>query len=97
MNRIRALRTLLCVGGVFVFGDKAISKWETGRGYPDITLLEPEMTKQHYISFIAAASAERMQMVKLYPEGNAEARFKMSGVRELFFYCNKDGLFRRKI
>ena len=21
--------------------DKAISKWETGRGYPDITLLEP--------------------------------------------------------
>ena len=21
--------------------DKAVSKWETGRGYPDITLLEP--------------------------------------------------------
>ncbi|MBO4784109.1 MAG: helix-turn-helix transcriptional regulator, partial [Lachnospiraceae bacterium] len=21
--------------------DKAISKWETGKGYPDITLLEP--------------------------------------------------------
>ncbi len=160
--------------------DKAISKWETGRGYPDITLLEPiakafhvsvtelisgttvsnlnvsanmlrsmfyvcpvcgnvihsmgqsvvschgvtlnpeeaedtdeahkifvervedeyyvriehEMTKTHYISFIAALSSDRLQMVKLYPEGNPEARFKIAGVKKLFFYCNKDGLFR---
>ena len=159
--------------------DKTISKWETGKGYPDITLLEPianvfgvsvtelisgnavrnrnvsgnmkrskfyvcpacgnvihsmgeavihchgvllcpaeaedtddnhemivervegeyfvqiehEMTKQHYISFIAAISSDRIQMVKLYPEGNAEARFKLNGVKEIFFYCNKDGLF----
>ena len=27
------------------------------------------------------------------PEGNAEARFKISGVRRIFFYCNRDGLF----
>ncbi len=159
--------------------DKAISKWETGRGYPDITLLEPiaeafhvsvtelisgttvsnvnvsanmlrsmfyvcpvcgnvihsmgravvschgvmlspeeaepsdeshkffvervddeyyvriehEMTKTHYISFIAALSSEGLQMVKLYPEGAAEARFRIAGVRKFFFYCNKDGLF----
>ncbi len=159
--------------------DKAISKWETGRGYPDITLLEPiaelfhvsvteliagatvknenvasnmlrskfyvcpvcgnvihsmgeaaihchgillvpleaepadeqhmvviervedeyyvridhDMTKEHYISFIAAASPDDMQLVKLYPEGNAEARVKMRGVRKIFFYCNRDGLF----
>ena len=34
-----------------------------------------------------------MQMVKLYPEGNAEARFKIRGVRRIFFFCNHDGLF----
>ena len=159
--------------------DKTVSKWETGNGYPDITLLEPiadafrvsvtelisgeqvlnanvsanmirskfyicpvcgnvihsmgeaviqchgvrlqpavaettyedhmifieriedeyyvridhEMTKSHYISFIAATSSDRCQMVKLYPEGNAEARFKINGVRKILFYCNRDGLF----
>ncbi len=159
--------------------DKTISKWETGKGYPDITLLEPlaevfgvsiteliagnaitnlniaanmlrskfyvcpvcgnvihsmgeaainchgillcpaetgemddahgisiervedeyfvqiehEMTKQHYISFVAAVSSDRVQIVKLYPEGNAQARFKINGVRKLYFYCNRDGLF----
>jgi len=159
--------------------DKTISKWETGKGYPDITLLEPiaeafrisvtelisgnaihnenvsanmlkskfyvcpicgnvihsmgeaaiqchgilltpledeftdehhmifieqdgdeyyvqidhSMTKEHYISFLAAVSSGDIQMVKLYPEGNAEARFKMRGVKRLFFYCNRDGLF----
>ena len=55
--------------------------------------IDHEMTKSHYISFIAATSADRIQMVKLYPEGNAEAYFKVSGVKKIFFYCNKDGLF----
>jgi transcriptional regulator with XRE-family HTH domain len=159
--------------------DKTVSKWETGKGYPDITLLEPiaealnvslaellsgnlirntnvcanmlrskfyvcpvcgnvihtmgeavvhchglqllpqtaemsdeehkifiersedeyyvriehSMTKQHYISFAAALSPDRIQMVKLYPEGNAEARFKLHGVRRICFFCNHDGLF----
>ena len=163
--------------------DKTISKWETGKGYPDISLLEPiaktfgvsvaemlsgksiqngnvsanmlrskfyvcpvcgnifhsmgeavihchgillapceaeetdeqhkifiervedeyyvqiehEMTKEHYISFIAALSSDRMQMVKLYPEGNAHARVKMNGVKKIFFYCNRDGLFSLKV
>ena len=162
--------------------DKAVSKWETGRGWPDITLLEPlasvfhvsvtelisgstvknanvssnmlrslfyvcpvcgnvihsmgeavitchgillkpeyaepsdeshkifvertedeyfvriehDMTKQHYISFVAAVSSDRIQMAKLYPEGNAEARFKISGVKKIIFYCNRDGLFELK-
>ena len=159
--------------------DKTVSKWETAKGYPDITLLEPiaevfkisvtelisgntvhnanvaanmlrskfyvcpvcgnvihsmgeaaihchgilltpleaepsderhmfsiervedeyyvridhSMTKEHYISFVAAASSDEIQMVKLYPEGNAEARFKIRGVRRIFYYCNRDGLF----
>ena len=161
--------------------DKAVSRWETGQGYPDITLLEPlagalnvsvaelmsgnaitnanvsanmlrptfyvcpvcgnvvhsvgeavvhchgvllrpaeaeeaderheitvetvedefyvtvrhDMTKQHYISFIAAVSSDRLQLVKLYPEGSASARFKISDVRRFYYYCNRDGLFYR--
>ena len=55
--------------------------------------IDHEMTKQHYISFIAALSSDRIQMVKLYPEGNAEARFKINGVKKILFYCNRDGLF----
>ncbi len=163
--------------------DKTVSKWETGKGYPDITLLEPiaeafsvsitelmtgnavenmnlsanmmrsdfyvcpvcgnvlhsmgaavihchgvqltpldpeepddchraliervedeyfvtiphEMTKKHYISFVAALSSDRIQMVKLYPEGNPEARFKINGVRKILYYCNKDGLFSMNV
>ena len=55
--------------------------------------IEHEMSKNHYISFIAAVSSDRIQMVKLYPEGNAEARFKINGVKKIFFYCNRSGLF----
>lgn len=55
--------------------------------------IEHDMTKQHYISFMAALSPDRIQMVKLYPEGNAEARFQLRGVKQLLFYCNRDGLF----
>ena len=55
--------------------------------------IDHSMTKEHYISFVAAASSGDMQLVKLYPEGNAEARFKIRGVKRIFFYCNRDGLF----
>lgn len=59
--------------------------------------VDHEMTKEHYISFLAAVSSDRVQIVKLYPEGNAEARFKINGVRALYLYCNRDGLFRKRI
>lgn len=55
--------------------------------------IEHDMTKKHYISFIAALSSDKIQMIKLYPEGNAEGRFKMNGVKQILFYCNRDGLF----
>lgn len=55
--------------------------------------IEHDMTKAHHIAFLAALSPDRIQMVKLYPEGNAEARFKTNGVKKIFFYCNRDGLF----
>lgn len=159
--------------------DKTVSKWETGKGYPDISLLEPiakvfgisitellsgntitnmnvsanmlrskfyvcplcgnvihsmgemavschgvqllpeqaeysdenhiiliermedeyyvqidhDMTKEHYISFVAAISSDGMQIVKLYPEGSSGARLKIRGVKRIYYFCNRDGLF----
>ncbi|MBR0105731.1 MAG: helix-turn-helix domain-containing protein [Lachnospiraceae bacterium] len=54
------------------------------------------MTKDHYISFLAALSDQQVQFVKLYPEGPAEARFKMNRVKILYAYCNRHGAFRVK-
>lgn len=55
--------------------------------------IDHDMTKGHYISFIAGLSSDKVQMIKLYPEGNAEARIKINGVKKIYFYCNRDGLF----
>ena len=163
--------------------DKAVSKWETGRGLPDITLIEPiakalglsvgelfagqqiinsnqganlnkskiyvcpicgniiqavgqaavsccgislppleeeesdachtietepmegelyitvnhPMTKDHYISFIAYRTGNRLELVKLYPEGNAECRFFRRGRGEILIYCNRHGLFKTRV
>lgn len=163
--------------------DKAVSKWETGRGYPDISLIEPlaetlgvsvielfsgedvvntnrsfkmqrmklhvcpicgniiqstgeavvsccgivlpeldaepeddshrlqiervedefyvtiahEMSKTHYISFILALQDDGYELRKLYPEGNAEARFRISRTKGFIYYCNKHGLFKASL
>lgn len=58
--------------------------------------IEHPMRKDHYISFLAAVSDSRVQFAKLYPEGNAEARFKIDGVRKFYAYCNRHGLFQLK-
>ena len=167
---------------IFVSG-KAVSKWETGKGYPDISLLEPlaaalgisviellsglhvrnrnraanmargkwyvcpvcgnvlwaageavvsccgitlpplepeagdeehgievrrvedeylvtvdhPMAKGHYVSFLAAVSDGSVQLAKLYPEGPAQARFRIDGVRRVYACCNRHGLFETKI
>ena len=164
-------------------GAKAVSKWETGRGFPDISLLEPlaaalgisvielmsgstvrnrnrsanmlrskiyvcpvcgnvilatgeavvsccgitlppqeaeeadaehpirmeimedeyfvsvqhPMTKEHYLSFLLAISDQGTQFVRLYPEGNAEARFKINAVEAVYSFCNRHGLFRYQL
>ena len=61
-----------------------------------VTMDHP-MGKDHYISFLAAVSDQGVQFVKLYPEGSAEARFKISRVRKLYAYCNQHGLFMVKV
>ena len=52
------------------------------------------MTREHSISFFAAMSDQGVQIVKLYPEGNAQARFSRRCVSGLYAYCNRHGLFR---
>ena len=55
------------------------------------------MTKQHFISFVAFVTSNRMQMVKFYPESNAETRLQLRGIGYLYYYCNRHGLFRKKV
>ena len=55
------------------------------------------MTKAHFISFVAFITSDRLQMVKFYPEGNAETRLQLRGMGYLYYYCNRHGLFKKKI
>ena len=187
-NVIRALRekqnyTQKQLAEAISVSDKTISKWETDRGLPDVTLLEPlakalkvsvaellsgeyvvnrnrsgnperarfyicpicgnviwsmgegafsccgvtlppleaeepdgehilsvetvdnewyvsadhPMTKDHYLSFIALVSYDRVQLCKLYPEQAAEARFPRRGGGTLYACCNRHGLYRVKL
>lgn len=59
--------------------------------------LEHEMTKDHYISFIAYVTNNRCEIVKLYPEQNVETRFPKKGKGIIYAYCNKDGLIKKYI
>ena len=192
-NTIKALRekqnmTQVQLAQILNVSDKTISKWETGRGYPDITFLEPlaktlkvsivellsgneiinqnkssnikrskfytcpicgnvifsmgnalisccgiqlpslevenhleneiaeehkinvenvedelyvtlnhPMEKAHYISWIAVVRFDSVEIIKLYPEQNAECRIKFGRMIKIYAYCNKHGLYEIKI
>ena len=55
------------------------------------------MSKNHYISFIAYVTNDRCEIVKLYPEQSAEARFLRRGKGIIYAYCNKDGLIKKDL
>lgn len=61
-----------------------------------VTVNHP-MEKSHYISFIAYVTGDKMNLVKLYPEGNAETRFQLRGSGFIYIYCNKHGLMKQRI
>ena len=61
-----------------------------------ITVDHP-MEKTHYLSFIAYVTADRVQLVKLYPEGNPETRIQPRGGGDLYLYCNRHGLMKQRI
>ena len=61
-----------------------------------VTVNHP-MSKDHYISFAAYLTTDRVQFVKFYPEGNAETRMQFRGRGYLYVYCNKHGLMKKKV
>ena len=61
-----------------------------------VTVPHP-MTKQHFISFLVYLTSDRLQLVKLYPEGNAETRLRLRGRGILYLYCNHHGLMKIRV
>lgn len=59
--------------------------------------IDHEMTKNHYISFVAYVTSDRFELVKLYPEGNAETRFAIRDHGFIYIYCNRHGLMKKRI
>ena len=59
-----------------------------------VTVHHP-MTKEHFISFLAYVTCDRVQLVKLYPEGEAQTRLQMRGLGTLYHYCNRHGLYKK--
>lgn len=56
-----------------------------------------EMSKEHYLYFLAYVTGDKLLVAKLYPEQNAEVRFKIYGHGKLYAYCTGHGLFSRNI
>ena len=57
--------------------------------------LTHEMSKQHYISFVAYVTYDRVLLIKLYPEQAAEVRFPKMYGGELYACCNQHGLIKK--
>ena len=55
------------------------------------------MTKDHFISFVAYVTCDGCRLVKLYPEGEAQTRLQLRGMGQLYWYCNRHGLFRKRV
>lgn len=56
-----------------------------------------EMSKDHYISFIALVKQNSIELVKQYPEQEAQAYFRYARTGKIIAFCNHHGLFEKKI
>lgn len=52
-----------------------------------------EMTKEHFISFIAYVAFDRVMTLRLYPEQDSSVRFPQMYGGKFYYYCSKHGLF----
>lgn len=59
--------------------------------------MQHDMSKEHYISFIAYVTCDSVEIVKLYPEQDISVRFRKKGHGMLYVYCNRHGLFRTSV
>ena len=55
------------------------------------------MEKNHSLSFLAWTTTDRVELRKLYPEGNPEVRFALRGGGVLYACCNRHGLFALRL
>ena len=55
------------------------------------------MEKEHYIEFIALVTETKTYIERLYPEMDAQVRFKYVKGATLYAYCNKHGLWMSKV
>jgi len=58
---------------------------------------EHPMTKEHYVSFIAFATGEQVQIMKQYPEWNLQARIPKRKHGKIVWYDTQLGLFYQLI
>ena len=56
-----------------------------------------EMKKEHFISFVAYVTYDKVLLVRLYPEQGSEVRIPILRRGELYFGCTKDGLWVTKV
>ena len=56
-----------------------------------------EMTKDHYISFVAYVNDRTVNICKQYPEWNLQATFPLTYSGKIFWYCSKCGLLSQNI
>ena len=59
--------------------------------------IDHEMTKTHYISFVAFVGYDRILLIKMYPEQDAALRFPKMHGNKLYACCNEHGLWEKKI
>lgn len=62
-----------------------------------VVSLESPMRKDDYISFMAYVTSDSTQIIKLYPEQTAEARFIRRGHGMIYAYEVRNGLYQMKI
>ena len=55
-----------------------------------------EMTKSHYINFLAYVTSDRVLFIKLYPEQSGEVRFPKMYGGKFYFSCSQHGLWVKK-
>ena len=55
------------------------------------------MEKEHFIEWITLVTDNKEETITLYPEQNAEVRFKYIPNSTLYAYCNKHGLWKKDV
>lgn len=59
--------------------------------------MDHDMSRTHFVSFLACVTADTVQLKKLYPQQDCEGRFAIRGPGYVYAFCNRHGLFRRKL